>query len=381
LFEFDDINVGSRIPINQANTTKMASIRSSQKITTPTIYIMSRYHASTHLTDRNLTPKGVLKLSSGDCRHLMNIQASKTKQQLLTSIDAAPYCKVTWGTTISRRLEHISEILNIHPQLMTTPSHTKMYAATPYEEAYATAISNKVYPDVQNAKILLAFGGSCLHVLSVNQDKDNNLLPGSNSVSEGLSKDIQDKLVSINELVGTEENWIDNYIPPLPPKGTFYTTFPLDSDLDYSTFILIARLFQELNELVTNANGSYLICGAPTLINPTNDNKGVGKWWPDKSPRVIQTSFHELAMHSALPQKQDDESGIFHGGLLSDRYRIQVGRSSSSSLIETTVHEMVLSAMAQPQLVIDKSIALSDSTIDRLRGIDLAMQYFSVHDK
>ena len=100
------------------------------------------------------------------------------------------------------------------------------------------------------------------------------------------------------------------------------------------------------------------------------------KWWPDKSPRVIQTSFHELAIHSALPQIQNSESGIFHGGLLSDRYRIQVGRSSSS-LIETTVHEMVLSAMAQPQLVIDESISSSNSTIDRLRGIDLAVQYFN----
>jgi len=88
-----------------------------------------------------------------------------------------------------------------------------------------------------------------------------------------------------------------------------------------------------------------------------------------------------LAIHSALPQIQNDESNIFHGGLLSDRYRIQVGRSSSSSLIETTIHEMVLSAMAQPRLVIDKSTLLADSTIDRLRGIDLAMHYFNVHDK
>jgi len=169
----------------------MASRRTTQKITTPTIYIMSRYHPSTHLTDQNLTPNGVLKLSSGDCRHLMNRQATKA-HQLLTSIDAAPYCKVTWGTTISRRLEHISEIVNIHPQLKNdegTTRRCKMYAATPYEEAYATAISNKAHPDVKNAKILLAFGGSCLHVLSVNQDEENNLLPGTNSVSEGLSKD------------------------------------------------------------------------------------------------------------------------------------------------------------------------------------------------
>jgi len=221
----------------------------------------------------------------------MNSNASKAqRQQLLTSIDAAPYCKVTWGTTISRRLEHISEIVNIHPQLKNdegTTRRCKMYAATPYEEAYATAISNKVHADVENAKILLAFGGSCLHVLSVNQDEENNLLPGSNSVSEGLSKDIQAELVSINELIGTEENWIDNYIPPLPPKGTFYTTFPLDGDLDQTTYILIARLFHEMNQLVTKANGSYLICGAPTLINPTNDKIGRGIWWPDKSPRVL----------------------------------------------------------------------------------------------
>ena len=84
-------------------------------------------------------------------------------------------------------------------------------------------------------------------------------------------------MVTTNELVGTDEYWIDNHAPPLPLKGTFYTTFPLDTDLDQTTFILIARLFQELNQLVTKANRSYLICGAPTLINPTNDN-GVGKW-------------------------------------------------------------------------------------------------------
>ena len=84
---------------------------------------MSRYHPSTHLTDRNLTPNGVFKLSSGDCRHLMNSKATTAQQQLITSIDAAPYCKVTWGTTISRRLEHISEILNIHPQLLNDEGH------------------------------------------------------------------------------------------------------------------------------------------------------------------------------------------------------------------------------------------------------------------
>lgn len=78
-----------------------------------------------------------------------------------------------------------------------------------------------------------------------------------------------------------------------------------------------------------------------------------------------------------MPQVQHDESGIFHGGLLSDRYKIQVGGANASSMIETTVHEMVLSAMVQPQLVMDKSILLADSTIDGLRGIDLAMHYFN----
>ena len=134
-----------------------------------------------------------------------------------------------------------------------------------------------------------------------------------------------------------------------------------------------------MNELITKANGTYLVCGAPTLINPTH-NGGEVVWWPDKSARVIQTSFHELAKYAALPQIQDNDTGIFQGGLLSDRYKINVGNSEESSST-TTIHEMVLSAMALPQFAIDMfassgSMSGSSSSSVDLRGIDLAIEYF-----
>ena len=62
---------------------------------------------------------------------------------------------------------------------------------------------------------------------------------------------------------------------------------------------------------------------------------------------------------------------------MSDRYKIHVGNSESSS---TTIHEMVLSAMALPQVVIDtfaSSGSMSgDGSSDDLRGIHLAIEYF-----
>ena len=204
---------------------------------------------------------------------------------------------MTWGTTITRRKERISQVIHKYPQLLSLrDDQNKIYSATPYEEAYATAISNRVHDNVNNAMVLVAFGGSCLHVLTVNQDRyNNNLLPGSNFISKGLSDTIQSELVAMDELIGTSNDWIEDHTPPLPPDGTFYTTFPLDEDLTKYTFTLIARLFQELNELITKANGAYLVCGAPTLINPTDEHNGGEVWWPDKSARVIQTTFHELA--------------------------------------------------------------------------------------
>ena len=79
-----------------------------------------------------------------------------------------------------------------------------------------------------------------------------------------------------------------------------------------------------------------------------------------------------------LPQIQNNDTGIFQGGLLSDRYKIHVGNSESSS---TTIHEMVLSAMALPQVVIDTfassgSLSGDDSSDDDLRGIHLAIEHF-----
>ena len=359
------------------NTTNLSK-KDDDESRPPTVYVMSRYHHSTRLTDRNLTPPGVLKLSSGDCRDLIisKEEESSAAHQLLNDIYRAPYCKVTWGTTITRRKERISQVIHKYPQL-SLQDQNKIYSATPYEEAYATAISNRVHDNVNNAMVLVAFGGSCLHVLTVNQDRYNNLLPGPNFISKGLSDTIQSELVAMDELVGTPNDWIEGHTPPLPPDGTFYTTFPLDEDLTKYTFTLIARLFQELNELITKANGTYLICGAPTLINPTDEHSGE-VWWPDKSARVIQTTFHELAKYSALPQIQNNDTGIFQGGLLSDRYKINVGNSESSS---TTIHEMVLSAMALPQVVIDTfassgSLSGDDSSDDDLRGIHLAIEYF-----
>ena len=319
----------------------------------PPVYIMSRYHPSTKLTDSELTPAGVLKLSSGDCRDLIEAPNSDIAKQLLDKIRAAPCCKVTWGTTISRRLERISDVVEKHPQLKN------MYCATPFEEAHATAISCRVLEEVHNAMVLIAFGGSCLHILTVNQDGCNNLLPGSNAASEGLCRDFSELIVDESELVGIEEHWLPGHTPPLPPNGTFYTTLPLDNDLDKNQFIVLVRLFKKLNMLLINAKGSYLVCGAPTNINPNNF-----EWWPDHLPRAIQTTFYELARHSALPQVKDNGTGLNTGGLLSDRHKITVGNR------DTTVHEMVLSTMAAPHLVIDGCPSLS------LPGVSLAMDYF-----
>ena len=77
-----------------------------------------------------------------------------------------------------------------------------------------------------------------------------------------------------------------------------------------------------------------------------------------------------------MPQILNNDTGIFQGGLLSDRYKIHVGNSESTS---TTIHEMVLSAMALPQLVIDVFASGSmsgDGSSDDLRGIHLAIEYF-----
>ena len=178
------------------NTTTNLSKKDDEGASPPTVYIMSRYNHSTRLTDRDLTPTGVLKLSSGDCRDL--IHRNEDGKALLDSIKKAPYCKVTWGTTISRRKERISQVINKYSQLQD--QNHKIYSATPYEEAYATAISNKIHENVKNAMVLVAFGGSCLHVLTVNQDRNNNnLLPGSNFISDGLSDTIQSELVSMYE--------------------------------------------------------------------------------------------------------------------------------------------------------------------------------------
>ena len=259
------------------------------------------------------------------------------------------------GRTISRRLKRIAEVIDKHPHLK---GQNKLFCATPYEEAYATAISRKAHDDVKNAMILIAFGGSCLHVLSVNQDERNNLAPGPNSVL-GLSADIVNGLNT--NAVGTEKDWLNGHEPPLPPKGTFYITYPLDEDLDKRQYMLLAHLFEELNRSIVQENGAYLVCGAPTNINP-ND----GDWWPDKSPRVVRTTFDELARHSALPQiKNHNNTGINHGGLLSDRHNVNVDGGGS-----TTVHEMILSAMAAPKLAIEETPAPT------LPAIGLAMKYF-----
>lgn len=125
---------------------------------------------------------------------------------------------------------------------------------------------------------------------------------------------------------------------------------------------MIARLFEELNELLVKVNGSYLVCGAPTNINPNN-----GQWWPDKTPRAVQTSFYELARYAAQPQVKDEMSGMNYGGLISDRDKVVVGD------VSTNVHEMVLSAMAAPRLGIDDS---DNSSTLSLPGIVLALDYF-----
>ena len=158
-------NNRSKMEFGLTNTTTNLSKKDDyEDASPPTVYVMSRYHHSTRLTDKDLTPTGVLKLSSGDCRDL--IHGNEDGKALLDSINKAPYCKVTWGTTISRRKERISQVVNTYPQLQD--QNHKLYSATPYEEAYATAISNKVHDNVNNAMVLVAFGGSCLHVLTVN---------------------------------------------------------------------------------------------------------------------------------------------------------------------------------------------------------------------
>lgn len=321
----------------------------------PPVYIMSRYHPSTHSTDRELTPAKVLKLSSGDCRDLIDTPESPKAKQLLKSINTAPYCKITFGATISLRLQHIAQVIEKHHQLK---DQNKLYCATPFEEAHSTAVSCKAHYDVKYAMVMVAFGGSCLHVLTVNQDKSNNILPGPNAVSVGLPDKLKELMVNKSELVGTPDKWLQGHEPPLPPDGTFYTTFPLDGDLNKSQYTLIARLFEELNALLCMAKGSYLFCGAPTNINP---NKG--EWWPDKHPRSVQSTLFEMARHSALPQVKNIETGINHGGLLSDRHKVTVNEK------DTTVHEMVLSAMAAPKLVIDGNCS------DSLPAIGAAMDY------
>lgn len=333
-----------------------AKAKSIGAIEAPHVYIMSRYHPSTHSTDRELTPTGVLKLSSGDCRDLINAPYSPKSQQLMEKINASQYCKSTWGTTISRRLDRIADVIDKHPKLK---DQNKLYCATPFEEAHATAISCKAHNAVKNAMVVVAFGGSCLHVLTVNQDESNNLCPGSNMVSKGVSTELKELMVDESELVGTSDHWVQGHKPPLPPNGTFYTTFPLDEELDKIQYTLIARLFEELNSLLTKSNGGYLVCGAPSNINPNN-----GEWWPDKSPRAVQTTFYEMARHSALPEVKDGAGGIIHGGLLSDRHKVSVGEK------DTTVHEMVMSAMAAPRLANDGSSSLC------LPGIGLAIEHF-----
>lgn len=321
------------------------------------VHIMSKYHKSTHMTDRILIPDGVLKLSSGDCKDLINVDDADEYNQLLAKIDEATYCKVTWGTSISRRLERISQVIEKHPKL----DRTKLYPATPYEEVYSTAISCKMHENVKDVMVLVAFGGSCLHVITVNQDDEDLLLPGHNSVSKGLSQALLNVLVQGDELIGTKVDWIDGHTPPLPSKGTFYTTFSLDSDLDKREYMMLGHLFEELNALLVEANGMYLICGAPTNINPNNE-----EWWPDKSPRAVQTTLFELARYSAQPQVKNAKSGINRGGLLSDRHKVSIGGSS------TTVHEMVLSVMAAPHLAANKQHSQS------LPGLSYAHEYFQL---
>ena len=120
------------------NTTNLSKKDDDDASRPPTVYVMSRYHHSTRLTDRDLTPPGVLKLSSGDCRDLISNEEEESSavHQLLNDIYNAPYCKVTWGTTITRRKERISQVIHKYPQLLSLQDdQNKIYSATPYEEA------------------------------------------------------------------------------------------------------------------------------------------------------------------------------------------------------------------------------------------------------
>ena len=69
------------------NTTNLSK-KDDDESRPPTVYVMSRYHHSTRLTDRDLTPPGVLKLSSGDCRDLIisKEEESSAAHQLLNDI-------------------------------------------------------------------------------------------------------------------------------------------------------------------------------------------------------------------------------------------------------------------------------------------------------
>ena len=188
---------------------------------------------------------------------------------------------------------------------------------------------------------MVAFGGSCLHILSVNQLGDV-LTSGSNTVSRGLPLDLREALLNKKELLGTEDDWIPGCQPPLPPDDeSFYTTFPLDSDLSPYQFVFLTQLFESINTLMAQTDGaSFLVCGAPTNINPE------GMWWPDKSPRTVTTSFKDLAEYAAFRQVKDEKTGIVTGGLLCERHQLKMKRTGRL----TTIHELVLTAMATPQL-------------------------------
>ena len=71
------------------NTTNLSKKDDDDASHPPTVYVMSRYHHSTRLTDRDLTPPGVLKLSSGDCRDLIsNEESLSAAHQLLNDIQS-----------------------------------------------------------------------------------------------------------------------------------------------------------------------------------------------------------------------------------------------------------------------------------------------------
>ena len=69
------------------NTTNLSKKDDDDASRPPTVYVMSRYHHSTRLTDRDLTPPGVLKLSSGDCRDLISNEEEESSTSACTAID------------------------------------------------------------------------------------------------------------------------------------------------------------------------------------------------------------------------------------------------------------------------------------------------------